>query len=1140
MKAKTKNSLSKLFACATVSALILAQSAPIFAVGNHSPELVEPISTISSLESARKTSPDETFLSEDDKKWVIDNMINTKDVRLNDLGLDRVNKARTSKGLGELTACVEFGQEVIDSSSSIDEDNQIMALSGTAASEVLPSSVDNSLLNAFPSIKYQGKQGSCVAFSTTYYQMTHMTALMKGWNTKNDGFTDKFSPKWTYNLTKYAGSGAATTFPAAFELLKNSGCVFWSDLPYNGNDETDYKSWPTDRNLWEKALNYKIDKMGYIDFSDGTETPIENEHDESLNTIKKMLANGYVLTFGTHVESWTYCLAGDERVCYMLSGSEGPHAMTIVGYSDDLTFDANLNGTIDPGEKGAFKIANSYEDEWISGGYVWLAYDALNKVPKIPSNPNVYRGIITDPPGRVGAIDSNTCFWFNVKDSYTPKLTAELEVSHKSRNQLQISFGYSTTEDTTITMPYWYKIIPNDTLAFDGSNSEDKYASLVIDLTDLYSLKIDNPNGNWYLRIEDIVADGIPGKIKSFKLVDHVTRTELHSAITSEISFDGNKIEVPIYYTREKTPSASWSILKGQQGGRLDAAYVSLNGILYVIGGMERRGQSVTYVSSVDACDTRTTPWTWTQKADTRNLRGDPEAIFYPKAYAINNKIYAVGQGSGWTIVVDEYNPSANSWARKIQVPLNGGALNSAVANNKIYIFQRLAETSILYEYDPSTGILRDESQIASLPETYIECTLSSANGKVYLFGSDTLASKTSVWEYNPNTNIWTRKSDIPYSNIYTAVTLNNKIYTLEYYSGSEMYYTNRFKASYIKEYNPLDDTWTENLDTLPISGTSDLAVLDNKILLIGNYEPTNPSSTKLYALYLPGKWTEKSSMPLPKAYHTSAVLNNKIYAIGGVDNSLSPTNTVQCYEPSNNSWTPIANMIAPRYHAASATLSGAIYVAGGNNASYLKSMEIYNPSTGNWLPGTDMNIARSSFGLVSVNGKLYAISGKTNGGVRTNTVEEYNPSTKQWKLVANIPTPRDNFATAVVNGEIYVIGGFYTNGTNTNAKCSIVEKYNPSTNRWTRVADMSTTRSGLSAVEVNGKIYALGGAENLGGNTYVTEEYDVASNKWKTVAYSGIAREGFTASVVNNKIYTMGGWDSTVRIIDIVEEFIP
>ncbi|GAE87975.1 Kelch repeat-containing protein [Acetivibrio straminisolvens] len=725
-------------------------------------------------------------------------------------------------------------------------------------------------------------------------------------------------------------------------------------------------------------------------------------------------------------------------------------------------------------------------------------------------------------------------FWFNVKESYTPMLTAELEVSHKCRNQLRISFGYSTTDDTTISLPYWYEIFPNDYLAFDGTTDEDKYASLVIDLTNLYTLKMDNPDGNWYLRIEDSIADGIPGKIKSFKLVDKTRGIQIPSSITSVTSFDGSKIEVPIYYFREATTNASWSILKSQPYGRQDAAYAYLDGVFYAIGGVEKRGPGMTNVSSVEACDTGTNPWTWTQKADTLTT------IYSPKAHVINNKIYVVGESPSWTIVVDEYTPATNSWVRKIQVPLTNGDIKSAVANNKIYIFHNQDDTSKLYEYDPSTNTFRDESQIATLSEVYSEYTLSTAYGNIYLFGSNGPSTQTSVWEYNPNGNIWIRKSDLPYSYIYDAVSLNNKIYTLEYYLGSEVYYTDKYDVSYIKEYNPLDNTWTEKPDILPVSGRCSLALIDNKILLIGNYVPTNPTSPKLYAFYLPGKWTEKSNMPLPKAYHTSTVLNNKIYVIGGIDDDLLPTNTVQYFNPSNNSWTPATNMLTARYNASSATLSGAIYVAGGFNSGYLKSVEAYNPSTGNWQSKANMNIARSSFGLASVNGKLYAISGKTTGNVRTNTVEEYDPSSNQWRFVANIPTPRSNFATAVVNGEIYVIGGLYTYGTDSNAKCPIIEKYNPITNTWTRVADIPTARSNLAAVAINGKIYAMGGLQDFVGVTYITEEYDVASNKWKKVAYSGTEREGHTASVVNNKIYTIGGWNRSSSLEEVVEEFVP
>ncbi len=53
--------------------------------------------------------------------------------------------------------------------------------------------------------------------------------------------------------------------------------------------------------------------------------------------------------------------------------------MTIVGYNDNIWIDINSNGKVDDGEKGAFKIANSHGPDYANNGFVWMAYDALNK-----------------------------------------------------------------------------------------------------------------------------------------------------------------------------------------------------------------------------------------------------------------------------------------------------------------------------------------------------------------------------------------------------------------------------------------------------------------------------------------------------------------------------------------------------------------------------------------------------------------------------------------------------------------------------------------------------------------------------------------------------------------------------------------
>jgi hypothetical protein len=73
-----------------------------------------------------------------------------------------------------------------------------------------------------------------------------------------------------------------------------------------------------------------------------------------------------------------------------------------------------------------------------------------------------------------------------------------------------------------------------------------------------------------------------------------------------------------------------------------------------------------------------------------------------------------------------------------------------------------------------------------------------------------------------------------------------------------------------------------------------------------------------------------------------------------------------------------------------------------------------------------------------------------------------------------------------VVNGKIYAIGGWDGDRTR-----SIVEEYDPSTDRWTRKADMPTRRAYVSASAVNGKIYVIGGWTRPHGWLSTVEEYD-------------------------------------------------
>ena len=140
-----------------------------------------------------------------------------------------------------------------------------------------------------------------------------------------------------------------------------------------------------------------------------------------------------------------------------------------------------------------------------------------------------------------------------------------------------------------------------------------------------------------------------------------------------------------------------------------------------------------------------------------------------------------------------------------------------------------------------------------------------------------------------------------------------------------------------------------------------------------------------------------------------------------------------------------------------------------------------------------------------------------------------------KWTKKADMPTTRTGTSASVVNGKIYVIGGAK------DKVSSIVEEYNPATDTWAKKADMPTARGWLSTSVVNGKIYAIGGAVSGLVTLSVVEEYNPATDTWTKKTDMPTARFGLSTSVVNGKIYAIGGRNPPPAVgISTVEEYDP
>jgi len=253
-------------------------------------------------------------------------------------------------------------------------------------------------------------------------------------------------------------------------------------------------------------------------------------------------------------------------------------------------------------------------------------------------------------------------------------------------------------------------------------------------------------------------------------------------------------------------------------------------------------------------------------------------------------------------------------------------------------------------------------------------------------------------------------------------------------------------------------------------------------------------------------KWTKKSDMPTPRYCLSACVANGKIYAIGGViDVAVS---AIEEYDPATDTWTKKADMPTPRYGLCTSVVNGEIYAIGGTsgqNWNPVKTVEAYDPVTNKWTEKPDMPNAKHFADSCTVSGKIFVIGGMDNAFTVLSTVEEYDPINNIWTKKADMPAKRFQLSTTVVHDRIYAIGGRDDGGANPNPLSS-VEEYNPSTNEWTTKEEMPTARFIVSSASVNGKIYAIGGAQNFTSALSTVEEYDTGLTSQSIKPYNKLA----------------------------------
>ena len=246
---------------------------------------------------------------------------------------------------------------------------------------------------------------------------------------------------------------------------------------------------------------------------------------------------------------------------------------------------------------------------------------------------------------------------------------------------------------------------------------------------------------------------------------------------------------------------------------------------------------------------------------------------------------------------------------------------------------------------------------------------------------------------------------------------------------------------------------------------------------------------------------------------------NNVIYS---PDRVLQGSNLP--IDKNSGSWESAASLPSKRFEFASASLDGKIYVIGG---IYLPSVwfptslaEVYDTRTDSWKKIQNYPRVVHHTSAVTCAGKVYVVGGN---GVRISNVSDvysYNPENDTWEARAKLPVARGALTAVCLNEKVYAIGGAIS------AKhIPLMHEYDPKTNLWKTKKSMPTAREHLVAVSAKGKIYVLGGYTDTRFNNVVENEvYDPKTDSWQSLAVLPYPVSGFTASVVGDSIFIFGG----------------
>ena len=280
---------------------------------------------------------------------------------------------------------------------------------------------------------------------------------------------------------------------------------------------------------------------------------------------------------------------------------------------------------------------------------------------------------------------------------------------------------------------------------------------------------------------------------------------------------------------------------------------------------------------------------------------------------AAGGKLYVfAGIAPGWKskAMVYEYDPATDKWTKKKSMALASHHIAVAELNGKIYVFGGFVLPASgpaawqpidnAFEYDPATDSWK---ALAPMPTKRGAAGAVAVGGKLYVIGGAAMLpgskdtaihptrahrSLTTVEEYDPATNKWQERSQMPTPRNHLAIgAVNGKIYVLGGRIGAAFISGGGNRLDLVEEYDVAADSWNPVRARMPTPRSAvAYGVHGGRVYVAGGEHQDYNLSTAFRAFEgfdaAKKEWFVMPPMPLQRHGLAGAVLGNRFHLVSG------------------------------------------------------------------------------------------------------------------------------------------------------------------------------------------------------------------------------------------------------------------